>query len=88
MSFILKTLLQFVIRALVNEAASELNKAIKSEEKVSKLEKKIEETRKKVAEKTDKAAEVQEIANKLIGVTQEVAANNKTQTNKKKEEGK
>ncbi|MDP5253350.1 MULTISPECIES: hypothetical protein [unclassified Vibrio] len=87
-SFILKGLLNFIIRALMKEAASELNKALKTEEQVSKLESKIEATRKKVAEKTDKAAQVQNLVNKLKTATESVNLNEIREQKVNQEEGK
>ncbi|HAT8542848.1 hypothetical protein [Vibrio vulnificus] len=72
MSFILSTVLKFIIRALVKEAARDLSKALKEEEKAAKLEDKVKVVREQVTARTDKAAHVQGLANKLISLADEV----------------
>ncbi|EML0342160.1 hypothetical protein V9657_002562 [Vibrio vulnificus] len=72
MSLILSEVLKFIIRALVKEAASDLNRALKEEEKAVKLEDKIKTVREQATARTDKAAHVQDLANKLIGLADEV----------------
>ncbi|AFC58315.1 hypothetical protein [Vibrio cholerae] len=72
MSLILSKVLKFIIRALVKEAASDLNKALKEEEKAVKLEDKVKTVREQATARTDKAAHVQDLANKLIGLAADV----------------